>query len=105
MGRREKHDTAEQRDVRRGRISARVIDEGNGYRELEGVRAIRISSGAYRLLILEDYTPTLGCVEGDVVFLMADREVALRDIRGYYKHRHNAFTLLVQEDRDRWCGK
>ena len=105
MGKREVNTTLPQEELRSGKINARVIDEENGYQQLSEVRGIRINSSDYRLLILEDYTDTLGRVEGDVTFILSDREVCLEHIRGYYKHQHNEFTLLVQEDKDGWYEK
>lgn len=99
MGKRERNAALPQKEMRGGKINARVIDEKNGYQKLEGVRAIRINSSDYGLLILGDFTDTLGRVEGVVTFLLADREVRMENIRGYYKHQHNEFTLLVQEDK------
>jgi len=105
MGKRENKAALSQEELLSGKINARVIDEENGYQQLEEVRAIRINSSDYRLLILGDFADTLGRVEGDVTFILADREVALEHIRGYYKHQHNEFTLLIQEDKDGWYEK
>lgn len=105
MGKQEKSVMPPQEEVRAGKIKARVIDEESGYQKLEGVRAVRLNSSDYRLLIMEDFADTLGRIEGDVTFLLAEREVRLENILGYYKHRHNEFTLLVQEDRAGWYEK
>jgi len=88
-----------------GKIKARIIDEQNGLQPLEYVQAVRINSKDYKLLIMEDFTPTLGQVEGKVTFLCRDKEVTLDNIVGYYKHQHNEFTLLIQEDKDGWYLK
>lgn len=90
---------------RGGKIKARVIDEVNGLQLLDQIRAVRISSKQYKLLILEDYAPTLGQVEGEVTFLCADREVTFDNIFGFYKHQRNEFTLLIREDADGWYKK
>ena len=92
-------------DQRGGKIRARIIDEVNGLQYLDNVRLIRISSKGYKLLIMEDFTATLGLVEGNVTFLCGDREVLLDHIQGYYKHQHNEFTLLIHEDADGWYEK
>lgn len=105
MGRREGKATPSQKKVRSGTINARIIDEINGYQQLGNVRAIRINSKDYRLLILDRFADTLGRIEGSVVFILADGEVKLKNICGYYKHRHNEFTLLIQEDRNGWDEK
>lgn len=80
-----------------GRIHARIIDYKNGLQVISNVRAVRIISGRYRLLILEDYLPTLGKVEGDVVIVTTNGETAYPRIRGFYKLQHNEFTLLIEE--------
>lgn len=79
-----------------GSIRARVIDEENGLRLLPDVYAVRIQSREYSLLIMEDYMPMLGQVDGTVVFLTGEREVRLDSIHGFYKHQQNEFTLLVE---------
>lgn len=105
MGKREKNAALQQDEVRSGKIKARVINEENGFQKLDGVRAVRISSSDYNLLILDDFTATIGRIEGDITFVLPDQEVKLSNILGYYKHQHNEFTLLIQEDRDGWYRK
>ena len=81
-----------------GSIRARVIDEENGLRLLSGAYAVRLQSREYSLLIMEDYMPLLGPIDGTVVFLTSEREVRLEKIQGFYKHQHNEFTLLVESE-------
>lgn len=88
-----------------GKIKGRIIDEQHGLQILEHVYAVRIISKDYVLLVMEDYAPTLGQVEGNIVFLCKDKEVTFDNIHGYYKHEHNEFTLLIQEDEDGWYLK
>lgn len=92
-------------EQRGGKIKVRIIDEVNGLQYLDNVRAVRLTSKGYTLLILEDFTATLGQIEGNVTFLCKDREVMLDNILGYYKHQHNEFTLLIHEDTDGWYKK
>lgn len=93
---------AEHRD---GKIRARIIDEANGLQYLDNIRAVRLTSKDYKLLVMEDFAATLGQIEGDVTFLCKDREVVLDHILGFYKHQHNEFTLLIHEDTDGWYKK
>lgn len=90
----------EQGEPRPDNIFVRVIDENEGLQVLTNVCAVRIRSKEYVLLLMSDYTPTLGKVDGSVTFVLRDREVEYRDIEGYYKLQHNEFTLLVKKDRD-----
>ncbi len=95
MARPEENKYEELRD--QGRINARIIDAESGLRVLEGVYAVRIHSKQFYALIMNDYVPTLGQVEGDVTFLHKDGEEHYSAVRGFYKHQHNEFTLLIEE--------
>lgn len=80
-----------------GRIKARILDAESGLRELTNVYAVRIHSRKFYALIMNDYLPTLGKVEGSVTFLSKEGELPYRGIRGFYKHQHNEFTLLIED--------
>ena len=80
-----------------GQINARIIDAKSGLKVLAGVYAVRIHSKDFYALIMNDYLPTLGKIDGDIIFLNHEGEHPFRGIRGFYKHQHNEFTLLVEE--------
>lgn len=77
------------------RIRGRIIDAENGMRFLPEVAAVRIRSEEYVLLVMEDYLPTLGQIDGSISFLVPGEEVTFNNIHGFYKHQHNEFTLLI----------
>lgn len=79
-----------------GSITARIIDYEAGMKVLQNIRGIRIQSKEYGLLIMEDYMPTLGKVEGKIVFLTRDDEVTYENVTGFYKHQYNEFTILME---------
>ena len=85
---------AEQND--KGRINARIIDVSSGLKVISGIYAVRIHSKDFYALIMNDYLPTLGEIDGDIIFLSRDGEHPYRGIKGFYKHQHNEFTLLVE---------
>ena len=82
-----------------GRINARIIDARSGLQTLEGIFAVRIHSKGFRALIMNDYLPIIGRVDGSVTFLNREGERRYGNIRGFYKHQHNEFTLLIEEYR------
>lgn len=86
---------AQMRD--KGRINARIIDGKTGLRVLSGVYAVRMHSKHAHVLIMNDYVPTLGKLDGDITFLNQEGEHSYRGVRGFYKHQHNEFTLLIEE--------
>lgn len=81
----------------RSPIRGRVIDRDNGMQFIPQVSAVRVQSQDYRILIMEDYVPTLGQIEGTITFLTPEGEIRFSDIRGFYKHQYNEFTLLLQQ--------
>ncbi len=78
-------------------ITARIIDYDTGMKVLQNIKAIRIQSADYVLLIMEDYVPTLGKLDGKIVFLTQDDEVVYENVKGFYKHQYNEFTILLEE--------
>ncbi len=78
-------------------ITARIIDYDSGMKVLQDIKAVRIQSKDYVLLIMEDYVPTLGKVEGNIIFLTRDDEIIYEDVKGFYKHQYNEFTVLLEQ--------
>ena len=95
---------APEQELKKGKILARVINEKNGIQNIENVRAVRILSKDYVVLIMEDYTSTLGQVDGTVTVISDDGEVVYENINGFYKQQNNVFTLLIAEENG-WVDK
>ena len=87
-----------------GRINARIIDAASGLKVLTGIYAVRIHSKDYYALIMNDYLPTLGKVDGDIIFLNQEGEHPYHAVRGFYKHQHNEFTLLIEKSTGKEAG-
>ena len=81
-------------------VTARVYSIVNGVKEIQHVRLIRIKSRKYNLLIMEDYMPVLGEIDGDVTIQSADEVSTLDGIYGFYMHQDNQFRLMLQEERE-----
>ncbi len=80
-----------------GRITARIIGM-DGLKEFEGVSMIRIKSTRYNLLIMEDYMPVIGEIDGAVTIVNGDGEYRTGEIKGFFSHRRNLFSLMIRED-------
>ncbi|WP_317855576.1 hypothetical protein [Chakrabartyella piscis] len=78
------------------KIRARIIDGTKGLDFLPEVSAVRIRDLDYGLLIMEDFMPSIGSIEGSVVFVTPDGEVRYDNVRGFYKHQQNEFTFLIE---------
>lgn len=84
----------------RKNIIARIYDIRSGLREIQHVDFIRIKSGHYNLMILEDYMPLLGELEGDLTVRAQGETFSLENIHGFYIHQNNLFRLMLKEKRE-----
>ena len=81
-----------------GRMKARIISMADGLREFEGVRLVRIASRGCNLLIMEDYMPVIGEIDGTVTIVGRDGEYRLENIKGFFSTGKNLFSLMLSED-------
>ncbi len=81
-----------------GKITVRVISMEDGLREIKDVRMIRIKSREYNLLIMEDYMPVIGEIDGTVTVVSGEGEYRTGPIKGFFSHRKNLFSLMISED-------
>lgn len=84
-------------DVKEFKIVAKIFSLQKGFSSYENVKAIKIISKQYNLMIMEDYLPVIGEVEGTVIVMVGDDTIEYKNINGYYKHAHNEFELLIKE--------
>lgn len=79
-------------------IRASVFTLSEGMKVFEDAAVVRVISSDYNILILKDYMPLLGKVEGRVQIAGAGGSAEYENIRGYYMFRKNEFELLIDED-------
>ena len=86
-----------------GRINAKIVSIENGFDLMEGLTAIKIVSKKYNILIMEDYLPVIGKVEGSLSFVGDGINKTIENVEGFYKHSHNEFELLIKSfNRNDW---
>ena len=61
------------------------------------VKIVRIVSKDYNLLIMKDYLPIIGEIEGNVDIKSDTEEVNLKDIKAFYMNSNNEFNLMIRE--------
>lgn len=83
-----------------GKITATVLGIGEGFQKFEQVDMIRIKSEKYTLLIMDDYMPVIGRIDGMVEIVSGEDTRSFQPIHGFYTHRKNTFELLIKEDAD-----
>ena len=81
-----------------GKIDVRICGKEHGLEEYEKVSFVRVISKDYNLLIMADYLPIIGEVEGSVFFRTADEEYRREQIKGYFMHKNNEFSLMLKEE-------
>ncbi len=77
-------------------MQVRAISFNKGLVVFNQVKLIRIISKDYNLVIMTDYLPTLGGIDGDVTIVSAEGETKLSGIKGYYVNKANIFSLVIE---------
>ncbi|MBR2408198.1 MAG: hypothetical protein IKB07_04505 [Lachnospiraceae bacterium] len=84
------------------RIEAIIISYNNGFTVYHDVKMIRLKGKGINLLIMADYMPTVGEIDGDVELVREDSFegsiVSLKQISGFFVVKNNVFKLLIKED-------
>ena len=83
-----------------GKITATVLGIDEGFQKFEQVDMIRIKSEKYTMLIMDDYMPFIGRIDGMVEIVSGEDTRSFQPIHGFYTHRKNTFELLIKEDAD-----
>ena len=83
-----------------GKITATELGIDEGFQKFEQVDMIRIKSEKYTLLIMDDYMPVIGRIDGMVEIVSGEDTRSFQPVHGFYTHRKNTFELLIKEDAD-----
>lgn len=78
-------------------IKVRIFDIENGLREYKDIKIIRIISKDYNLLIMKDYLPIIGEIEGNVDIKNDEVNLSFKDIKAFYMNNNNEFNLMIKE--------
>lgn len=90
-----KEETAEKTEQKNIKVS--LLNVKYGLIEYDDVIHIKITSKTYNLMIMKDYLPIIGEIEGNVEIERLDENIKLEDIVGYYVHKHNHFDLFIKD--------
>ncbi len=78
-------------------IRVRVFDMSHGLREYDNITIVRIISKDYNLLIMQDYLPIIGEIEGSVDIKSDSVNLSFKDIKAFYMNSENVFNLMIKE--------
>ena len=79
-------------------IKVRIFDIENGLREYKDIKIIRIISKDYNLLIMKDYLPIIGEIEGSVDIKNDEVNLSFKDMKAFYMNSNNEFNLMIKEE-------
>ena len=79
-------------------ITVKLLSMSRGLVEYQNVQLIKIDSKEYNLVIMKDYMPIIGEIEGKVEIDLIDDTIKIQNIVGYYMHKHNQFNLFIKEE-------
>lgn len=97
-GKDKKRQTAPVQEKVKGKIHVRICSRENGLEEYENVHVVRLVSKRYNLLIMADYLPIIGELEGSVFFRTEEKEYTRERLKGYFMHKNNEFSLMLEEE-------
>ena len=78
-------------------FKVRIFDLDKGLIEYEHIKVIRIISKDYNLLIMEDYLPIIGEVDGSIDIKGEDIDLSFPKIEAFYMNSNNIFNLMIKE--------
>ncbi len=78
-------------------IKVRVFDMTHGLREYDNITIVRIISKDYNLLIMKDYLPIIGEIEGSVDIKNDVINESFKNIKAFYMNSENVFNLMIKE--------
>lgn len=78
-------------------IKVRVFDLAHGLVEYDDIKFIRIVSKEYNLLIMKDYMPIIGEIDGTISIKNEDVNLNYDPVKAYYVHHDNVFNLMIKD--------
>ena len=78
-------------------FKVRIFDLDKGLIEYEHIKAVRMVSHDYNLLIMEDYLPIIGEIEGSIDIKGDDIDIKFPKIKAFYMNSKNIFNLMIKE--------
>jgi len=78
-------------------IKVRIFDLNKGLIEYEHIKIIRIISKDYNLLIMQDYLPIIGEIDGSIEMKNEEINIGYEKISAFYMSSNNVFNLMIKE--------
>ena len=78
-------------------FKVRIFDLNTCLTEYEHIKIVRIVSKDYNLLIMEDYLPIIGEIDGSIDIKGDDIDLSFPKVSAFYMNSSNVFNLMIKE--------
>lgn len=75
-------------------ITVNLLNINGEVKQYEDVTFIKIVSEKYNLIIMQDYFPIIGDINGTIEIGRINEKIKLEKIKGYFMHKKNRFNLF-----------
>lgn len=75
-------------------IRVQLLNIAGDVKLYEDVKFIKIRSQKYNLIIMKDYLPIIGEIQGEIQIGREKEDINMKKVRGYFMHKHNKFNLF-----------
>lgn len=75
-------------------ITVQLLNIAGDVKLYEDVKFIKIRSQKYNLIIMRDYLPIIGEIQGEIQIGREKEDINIKKVRGYFMHKHNKFNLF-----------
>jgi uncharacterized protein (UPF0254 family) len=81
------------------KITVKIFTLSKGLEMRNDIKAIRIKSDKYNLLIMVDYIPIIGEINGSIDCEAEENSISYQNIKAYFMHSNNVFSLIINEEQ------
>ena len=78
-------------------IIVQLLNINGDVKEYRDVKFIKIKSQKYNLIIMKDYLPIIGEIQGRIEIGREEENIRIKKVKGYFMHKHNKFNLFYIE--------
>jgi len=76
-----------------------IISLNEGLIKIDDVHVIRIKSKDYNLLIMKDYLPIIGMIEGSFDIETTAEKITYDEVIAYYMSNNNIFNIILKDGK------
>lgn len=88
----------DKKDVKDTGIFVKILNINKGLTEYQNIKFIKIKSKYYNLIIMKDYMPIIGEIDGNIRIESTKDNITFRNIKGYFMNKKNQFNLFIKEE-------